>query len=97
MDTRIYVLGAIIVLFSVFLSLVVKVQDNNDLTRQEAQVFTIVLIVLNVLLVVASLVQLVLAGKLAWSNSKESAIGLRYTRIKKHITATQRLHNNSSN
>jgi hypothetical protein len=36
MDTRIYVLGSIIVLFSVLLSVVVKVQDSTDLTRQDA-------------------------------------------------------------
>jgi hypothetical protein len=58
MDTRISVLGSITVFFSMFLSLIVKVEANTYPSRQDARVFTVTLIILNVLLVVSSLLQL---------------------------------------
>eukprot|EP00953_Heterococcus_sp_UTEX-ZZ885_P010449 6102-Heterococcus_DN1.PRE.1 len=65
MDARIYVLGAIIVFLSVFLSLLVKVQDDAAAAVavfRGAHTYSATLIVLNVLMVVAAIAQLVLVG-----------------------------------
>jgi hypothetical protein len=82
MDARIYVLGAIIVFLSVFLSLLVKVQDDAAAAVavfRGAETYSATLIALNILMVLAAIAQLVLVGKRAWLAQRPSFMGLRFS------------------
>jgi hypothetical protein len=80
MDARIYVLEAIIVFLSVFLSLLVKVQADAVAVIavfRGAHTYSATLIVLNILMVVAAIAQLVLLGSRAKLTQRPSLRGLR--------------------
>jgi hypothetical protein len=79
MDARIYVLGSIIVFLSVFLSLLVKVQDDAAAAVavfRGAHTYSATLIVLNILMVVAAIAQLVLVGGRARLTKRPTLRGL---------------------
>jgi hypothetical protein len=76
MDTRIYVFGAIIVFLSMFLSLLVKIQTGANISFPGSSTYSVTLIVMNILLVLAALTQLVLVGRRAWL-SKQSVATLK--------------------
>jgi hypothetical protein len=80
MDASIYVLGAIIVFLSVFLSLLVKIQADAAAAVavfHGTKTYTATLIALNVLMVLAAFAQLVLVGKRALVAQRPSLRGFR--------------------
>jgi hypothetical protein len=79
MDARIYVLGGSIVFLSLFLSLLVKVQSGADNTFQGSDTYSMTLVILNLLMVLAAVAQLMLVGKRAWLSKQTSFMGLRST------------------
>jgi nitrogen fixation/metabolism regulation signal transduction histidine kinase len=79
MDARIYVLGASIVFLGLFLSLLVKVQSGADRTFQGSDTYSMTLVILNLLMVLAAVPQLMLVGKRAWLSKQTSFMSLRST------------------
>jgi hypothetical protein len=65
MDTRIYIFGAIIVFLSMFMSLLVKVQDGIT-TFKGSQTYSATLVSMNILMVIAAIAQLTYVAKRAW-------------------------------
>jgi hypothetical protein len=65
MDTRIYIFGAIIVFLSMFMSLLVKVQDGIT-TFRGSQTYSATLVGMNILMVIAAIAQLTYVAKRAW-------------------------------
>jgi hypothetical protein len=65
MDTRIYIFGALIVFLSMFMSLLVKVQDGIT-TFKGSQTYSATLVTMNVLMVIAAIAQLTYVAKRAW-------------------------------
>jgi hypothetical protein len=66
-----------IVFLSLYLSLLVKVQNGTDSTFHGSDTYSITLVILNILMVVAAFAQLVLVGKRAWLTKQTSFMGLR--------------------
>jgi hypothetical protein len=85
MDARIYVVGAIIVFLSVFLSLLVKVQADAAAIAvfRGSRTYSATLIVLNILMVLAAIAQLALVGSRARLAQRPSLRGLLVARFRK--------------
>jgi hypothetical protein len=59
LDGRIYTVGAMIIFLSMFLSLAMKTDNNNE-TKDSQNAFAVLLIVLNVIMIGAAVVQMIL-------------------------------------
>jgi hypothetical protein len=75
LDGQIYTVGAIIIFFSMFLSLAMKANVSNE-TDYSQHVFAVVLVVLNVAMAIAAVVQMILVGRRAYASRQNSVLGL---------------------
>eukprot|EP00953_Heterococcus_sp_UTEX-ZZ885_P019923 11128-Heterococcus_DN1.PRE.3 len=75
LDSRIYTVGAMIIFLSMFLSLALKADVSRE-TIDDREAFGVVLVLLNVVLAVAALVQMVLVGRRALAARQNSVLGL---------------------
>jgi hypothetical protein len=75
LDANIYTTGAMIVFLSMFLSLAIKSNISSE-DHQSQKVFAAVLVILNIALLSAALVQIVLVGRRAWFSRQTSVLGL---------------------
>jgi hypothetical protein len=75
LDGQIYTVGAVIIFLSMFLSLAMKAEISNE-TQYSQNVFGVVLVVLNVVVMLAAVVQMALVGRRAYMSRQNSALGL---------------------
>jgi hypothetical protein len=74
-DGRIYTVGTVIIFLSMFLSLAMKSDVSNE-TDYSQKAFGIVLVVLNVFMAAAAVVQMALVGRRAYASRQNSVLGL---------------------
>jgi hypothetical protein len=70
LDGRIYTNGAMIIFLSMFLSLAMKANVSSE-TDYSQHVFAVVLVVLNVAMAIAAVVQMGLVGRRAYASSQD--------------------------
>jgi hypothetical protein len=75
LDGQIYTVGALIIFLSMFLSLAMKTNNNNE-TKDSQNAFAVVLIVLNVIMIGAAVVQMMLVGYRAYMSRQNSVLGI---------------------
>jgi hypothetical protein len=75
LDGRIYTVGTAIIFLSMFLSLAMKANVSNE-TDYSQDVFGVVLVVLNAVMMLAAVVQMALVGRRAYMSRQTSAMGL---------------------
>eukprot|EP00953_Heterococcus_sp_UTEX-ZZ885_P035577 18362-Heterococcus_DN1.PRE.1 len=78
LDGRIYTVGAMIIFLSMFLSLAMKTDNNNE-TKDSQNAFAVVLVVLNVVMMGTAVVQIIQVGRRAQHPKQNSVLGLRNT------------------
>jgi hypothetical protein len=75
LDAQIYTVGTLIIFLSMFLSLAMKTDVSNE-THYSKNVYAVVPVVLNVIMILAAVVQMVLVGRRAYASRQNSALGL---------------------
>jgi hypothetical protein len=75
LDGRIYTVGAMIIFLSMFLSLAMKTDKSNE-TKDSQNAFAVVLIILNVIMVGAAVLQMFLVGRRAYMSRQNSMLGI---------------------
>jgi hypothetical protein len=75
LDGAIYTIGALIVFLSMFLSLAMKADISKE-TSASQHAFAVVLVLLNIGMIVAALVQIVLVGHRAYLARQNSVLGI---------------------
>jgi hypothetical protein len=75
LDGRIYTVGTVIIFLSMFLSLEMKANVSNE-TQYSQNVFAVVLVILNVVMAIAAVVQMALVGRRACTSRQNSVLGL---------------------
>jgi uncharacterized membrane protein len=71
LDGRVYTIGAMIIFLSMFLALAIKA-DISDETDSSQKAFAVVLVILNVVMAVAAILQMVLVSRRAFVAHKAS-------------------------
>eukprot|EP00953_Heterococcus_sp_UTEX-ZZ885_P035941 18536-Heterococcus_DN1.PRE.7 len=88
-DGQIYTGGAMIIFLSMFLSLLMKTEVSTE-TKSSQAAFALVLVVLNIAMVIAAVVQVALVGHRAYTDSRQnSVLGLRKV-VRGHSTTMRR-------
>jgi hypothetical protein len=88
-DGQIYTGGAMIIFLSMFLSLLMKTDVSTETNSSQAA-FALVLVVLNIAMVIAAVVQVALVGHRAMASSRQnSVLGLRMI-VRSHSTKMRR-------
>jgi hypothetical protein len=75
LDGRIYTVGAMIIFLSMFLSLAMKVDLSNE-TDDSQDAFAVILVILNILMIGAAVVQMVFVGRRAYMLRQNSMLGI---------------------
>jgi hypothetical protein len=88
-DGQIYTGGAMIIFLSMFLSLLLTTDVSTETNSSQAA-FALILVILNIVMVVAAVVQVALVGHRAMTSSRQnSVLGLR-TIVRSHSTKMRR-------
>jgi hypothetical protein len=75
LDGQIYTVGALIIFLSMFLSLAMKTDSTTE-TKASQNAFAVVLIILNVIMIGAAVLQMILVGRRPYMSRQNSVLGI---------------------
>jgi FlaG/FlaF family flagellin (archaellin) len=76
LDGQIYTIGTLIIFLSMFLSLAMKTDVSKEASGSQ-QAFAVILVLLNVAMILAAVVQMWLVGRRGYLSRQSSMLGLR--------------------